>query len=90
MAIAFGVAHPGARGEASEEDWLRVFKDRLPYRYQADPAFVIDSQGACSEQIDVVIGDRLCPRSCHCRSASPPRSDLPWRTSHPVNLCLQD
>jgi hypothetical protein len=52
------VAHPGARGEASEEDWLRALKDHLPHRYQADRAFVIDSQGACSEQIDVVIYDR--------------------------------
>ena len=52
------VTHPGSRGEAAEEDWLRVLKDHLPHRYQADRAFVIDSQGACSEQIDVVIYDR--------------------------------
>jgi hypothetical protein len=52
------VTHPGARGEASEDDWLRVLKDHLPHRYQADRAFVIDSEGACSEQIDVVIYDR--------------------------------
>lgn len=52
------VTHPGARGEAAEEGWLRVLKDHLPHRYQADRAFVIDSVGACSEQIDVVIYDR--------------------------------
>ena len=52
------VTHSGARGEASEEDWLRVLKDHLPHRYQADRAFVIDSRGSCSEQIDVVIYDR--------------------------------
>ena len=52
------VTHPGARGEASEEDWLRVLKDHLPHRYQADRAFVIDSRGECSEQIDIVIYDR--------------------------------
>lgn len=52
------ITHPGARGEASEEDWLRVLKDHLPQRYQADRAFVIDSTGACSEQIDIVIYDR--------------------------------
>ncbi len=52
------VTHPGSRGEAAEEDWLRVLKDHLPHRYQADRAFVIDSLGACSEQIDVVIYDR--------------------------------
>jgi hypothetical protein len=52
------VIHPGARGEASEEDWLRVLKDHLPQRYQADRAFVIDSNGTTSEQIDIVIYDR--------------------------------
>jgi Domain of unknown function (DUF6602) len=52
------VTHPGARGEASEEDWLRVLNDHLPRRYQADRAFVIDSRGACSDQIDIVIYDR--------------------------------
>lgn len=52
------VTHPGARGEASEEDWLRVLKDHLPQRYQADRAFVIDSNGATSDQIDIVIYDR--------------------------------
>jgi hypothetical protein len=52
------VTHPGARGEASEEDWLHVLNDHLPRRYQADRAFVIDSRGECSEQIDVVIYDR--------------------------------
>ncbi len=52
------VAHPGARGEASEEDWLRVLKAHLPHRYQVDRAFVIDSKGLCSDQIDLVIYDR--------------------------------
>lgn len=52
------VTHPGARGEATEEDWLRVLQVHLPSRYQADRAFVIDSRGECSEQIDVVIYDR--------------------------------
>ncbi len=52
------VTHPGARGEASEDDWLRVLKDHLPQRYQASRAFVIDSQGECSEQIDIVIYDQ--------------------------------
>ncbi|MCM8594662.1 DUF6602 domain-containing protein [Accumulibacter sp.] len=52
------VTHPGARGEASEEDWLRILNDHLPQRYQANRAFVIDSQGECSEQIDIVIYDR--------------------------------
>jgi hypothetical protein len=52
------VSHASARGTASEEDWLRVLKGHLPFRYQADRAFVIDSAGAISEQIDIVIYDR--------------------------------
>ena len=52
------VTHPGARGEASEEDWLRILNEHLPQRYRSDRAFVIDSLGACSEQIDIVIYDR--------------------------------
>lgn len=52
------VTQPGVRGEASEDDWLRVFKDHLPHRYQADRAFVIDSHGDCNDQIDIVIYDR--------------------------------
>jgi len=51
------VKHPGALGEASEDDWIRVLKQHLPTRYQADRAFVIDSKGSCSEQIDIVIYD---------------------------------
>lgn len=51
------VTHPGARGEASEDDWLRVLNDHLPRRYKVDRAFVIDSLGGCSEQIDIVIYD---------------------------------
>lgn len=52
------VTHSSARGEASEEDWLRILNAHLPRRYQADRAFVIDSLGASSEQIDIVIYDR--------------------------------
>jgi hypothetical protein len=52
------VTHPGARGEASEDDWLHILKDHLPHRYQADRAFVIDANGACSDQIDIVVYDR--------------------------------
>ena len=52
------VTHPSARGEASEDDWLRILKDHLPRRYQADRAFVIDSRGDSSDQIDIVIYDQ--------------------------------
>lgn len=52
------LAHPSARGEAAEENWIQLLKDHLPNRYQADKAFVIDSRGDCSDQIDIVIYDR--------------------------------
>lgn len=52
------VEHSGALGAATEDDWLHVLKDHLPHRYQADRAFVIDSSGATSDQIDIVIYDR--------------------------------
>lgn len=52
------LTHPGARGEAAEDDWIRVLKGHLPQRYQADRAFVIDSLGQRSDQIDIVVYDR--------------------------------
>lgn len=54
--LAFG--HPGAKGNASEGIWLELLQTYLPQRYQAQSAFVVDSKGQFSEQIDVVIFDR--------------------------------
>lgn len=51
------IGHPVAKGDASEANWLDMLQRHLPHRYQADKAFVIDSQGSMSEQIDVVIYD---------------------------------
>jgi hypothetical protein len=53
---AFG--HPGTKGDASESVWLQLFKTYLPQRYQAETAHVVDSKGAFSDQIDVVLFDR--------------------------------
>jgi hypothetical protein len=50
--------HPGAKGDASERVWLELLNKYLPRRYQAEKAFVVDSKGAFSEQIDVVVFDR--------------------------------
>jgi hypothetical protein len=50
--------HPGTKGDASEAVWLELFEKYLPARYQAKKAFVVDSKGAFSQQIDVVIFDR--------------------------------
>lgn len=50
--------HPGARGTASEDAWLALLKDHLPFRYQAERGFVIDHTGASSDAIDIIIFDR--------------------------------
>src|ERR1700680_3336506 len=50
--------HPGAKGDASEGVWLQLFQTYLPQRYQAASAHVVDSNGAFSDQIDVVLFDR--------------------------------
>jgi hypothetical protein len=52
------LAHPVAKGDASEDVWLELFNTYLPQRYQATKAFVVDSAGAFSEQIDVLVFDR--------------------------------
>jgi len=52
------VRHPTAKGDASEQNWLKMFCDYLPRRYCAEKAFVVDSTGRLSEQIDVVIFDQ--------------------------------
>ncbi len=53
---AFG--HPGTKGDASEGVWLELLQTYLPKRYQAASAHVVDSHGAFSDQIDVVVFDR--------------------------------
>lgn len=51
-------AHPGTKGDASENVWISLFDRYLPKRYQAAKAFVVDSKGTFSDQIDVVVFDR--------------------------------
>ena len=50
--------HPGTKGDASEHVWLELLQTYLPRRYHAETAHVVDSNGAFSEQIDVVVFDR--------------------------------
>jgi len=50
--------HSVSKGDGSEAVWIDLFKEYLPKRYQAEKAFVVDSDGKVSEQIDVVIFDR--------------------------------
>jgi hypothetical protein len=50
--------HPVAKGDAGELRWLSMLQEYLPERYCATKAFIIDSRGVLSQQIDVVIYDR--------------------------------
>jgi hypothetical protein len=50
--------HSGAKGGASEQGWIDVLTNHLPKRYEISRAFVIDSRGHSSQQIDLVIYDR--------------------------------
>lgn len=52
------LGHPEAKGTASEGVWLDVLKTYLPKRYQVEKAYVVDSEGTFSQQLDVVIFDR--------------------------------
>lgn len=52
------LAHPGTKGDASEAVWLELLQTYLPKRYSAATAHVVDSTGAFSDQIDVVVFDR--------------------------------
>ena len=51
------ITHSIAKGSASENDWLQWLKTYLPSRYKVDKAFVIDSKGEISDEIDIVIYD---------------------------------
>lgn len=52
------IKHPGAKGDAGELCWLEMLSSYLPQRYHAARAFVLDSAGQISDQIDIVIFDR--------------------------------
>jgi hypothetical protein len=51
--------HPGAKGDGSELRWKDMLSELLPSRYQVSKGFVVDSTGFRSEQIDVIIHDRV-------------------------------
>jgi uncharacterized protein DUF6602 len=52
------LGHPTTKGDGSQAVWLDLLQTYLPKRYQAATAHVVDSNGAFSEQIDVVVFDR--------------------------------
>jgi hypothetical protein len=50
--------HPTTKGNVSENSWRKLLSDYLPARYCVAEAFVVDSAGDISEQMDLVIFDR--------------------------------
>jgi len=52
------VKHPTAKGNVSENSWRKLLTAYLPGRYCVAEAFVVDSAGDISEQMDLVIFDR--------------------------------
>jgi hypothetical protein len=51
------IPHQGEKGAATELHWLGMLASQLPKRYQARRGMVIDSTGAMSDQIDLIIHD---------------------------------
>jgi hypothetical protein len=52
------VGHPGTKGTVSENSWRKLLKTYLPERYEVAEAFILDSEGKLSDQMDLVIFDR--------------------------------
>jgi hypothetical protein len=52
------MGHTVAKGDAAESVWIELLGKYLPQRYQVARAYVVDSEGIFSDQIDVVIFDR--------------------------------
>jgi hypothetical protein len=50
--------HSVAKGDAAENVWVELLSHYLPQRYKVSRAFVCDSKGEFSEQLDVVVYDR--------------------------------
>jgi len=59
LAVGAFFEHPTASGSSTERLWLDVLARYLPKRYSVAPAFVIDSEGRRSRQIDIAIFDNL-------------------------------
>ena len=59
LTIARLFEHPSAAGTATEHHWLHLFEQYLPTRYRSAPAFIMNSSGRRSRQIDIAIFDTL-------------------------------
>lgn len=64
------VGHPVAKGDVTENSWREMLRKYLPRRYAVEKAFILDSTGATSDQIDLVIFDQhFSPFLFHQESA---------------------
>jgi hypothetical protein len=52
------ITHDGKMGDVNEQYFIDFLRKYLPLRYEIDSGIVIDSNGATSDQIDIVIFDR--------------------------------
>ena len=59
LAVGRLFEHASTAGAATEHHWLEMFDRYLPKAYRAAPAFIIDSTGRRSRQIDIAIFDQL-------------------------------
>jgi hypothetical protein len=55
LAVGHAFEHASTAGAATEHHWLEMFHRYLPKAYRAAPAFIIDSLGRRSRQIDIAI-----------------------------------
>jgi hypothetical protein len=59
LQVGSALEHASSCGAASESHWLKLFNSHLPERYRATSAFIVDSTGGRSRQIDIAIYDRF-------------------------------
>jgi hypothetical protein len=59
MALGRMFEHGPSRGTATENNWIDILHAYLPARYRAAPAFIVNSDGEVSEQIDIAVYDHL-------------------------------
>jgi hypothetical protein len=55
---SFRITHKGDRGEVNEQFFIDFLRSYLPNRYTVEKAIVLDSKGAVSHSIDIVVFDR--------------------------------
>jgi len=59
LEVGNALEHATTCGAASEAHWLKLLNSHLPERYRASSAFIVDSHGRRSRQIDIAIYDRF-------------------------------